>query len=191
MRLLPARELQAIVEGLRIDIDRAKRIDPPAQVARALVCLPEARDPSCLPATAQQLLHRIVEARGVLRVEALPSAVEIRGKWIDIDYDLEDRPDTDSAADGAEGMIPVARLRLPEKLARTLSDAELPELDRPLRFIVTRGQRGAVRASTLGELQELLDRPWSPEEQSRQAPGAERGRRGPRRDDRRHRDVPR
>ena len=76
MRLLPARELQAIVEGLRIDIDRGKRIDAPAQVARALVCLPEARDPSCLPATAQQLLHRIVEARGVLRVEALPSAVE-------------------------------------------------------------------------------------------------------------------
>jgi len=76
LRLLPARELQAIVEGLRIDIDRAKRIDPPAQVARALVCLPEARDPSNLPATAQQLLHRIVEARGVLRVDALPSAVE-------------------------------------------------------------------------------------------------------------------
>ncbi|MEO8183884.1 MAG: hypothetical protein ABI895_34095, partial [Deltaproteobacteria bacterium] len=76
LRLLPARELQAIVEGLRIDIDRAKRIDVPAQVARALVCLPEARDPSSLPATAQQLLHRIVEARGVLRVDALPSAVE-------------------------------------------------------------------------------------------------------------------
>ncbi|MEY2933597.1 MAG: hypothetical protein RL033_4346 [Pseudomonadota bacterium] len=76
LRLLPARELQAIVEGLRIEIDRGKRIDVPAQVARALVCLPEARDPSSLPATAQQLLHRIVEARGVLRVDALPSAVE-------------------------------------------------------------------------------------------------------------------
>lgn len=76
LRLLPARELQAIVEGLRIEIDRSKRIDVPAQVARALVCLPEARDPSCLPAPAQQLLHRIVEARGVLRVDALPSAVE-------------------------------------------------------------------------------------------------------------------
>lgn len=76
LRLLPARELQAIVEGLRIEIDRAKRIDPPAQVARALVCLPEARDPASLPATAQQLLYRIIEARGVLRVDALPSAVE-------------------------------------------------------------------------------------------------------------------
>lgn len=76
LRLLPARELQAIVEGLRIEIDRSKRIDAPAQVARALVCLPEARDPSILPAPARQLLHRIVEAKGVLRVDALPSAVE-------------------------------------------------------------------------------------------------------------------
>jgi hypothetical protein len=76
LRLLPARELQAIVEGLRISIDRGKRIDAPAQVARALVCLPEARDPSCLPETARQLLHRIIEAKGVLPVNALPSAVE-------------------------------------------------------------------------------------------------------------------
>jgi hypothetical protein len=76
LRLLPARELTAIVEGLRINIDRGKRIDAPAQVARALVCLPEARDPSCLPETARQLLHRIIEAKGVLLVNALPSAVE-------------------------------------------------------------------------------------------------------------------
>jgi hypothetical protein len=76
LRLLPARELQAIVEGLRINIDRGKRIDAPAQVARALVCLPEARDPSCLPETARQLLHRIIEAKGVLHVNSLPSAVE-------------------------------------------------------------------------------------------------------------------
>lgn len=76
LRLLPARELQAIVEGLRINVDRSKRIDVPAQVARALVCLPEARDASCLPETARQLLHRIIEAKGVLHVGSLPSAVE-------------------------------------------------------------------------------------------------------------------
>ncbi len=76
LRLLPGRELSAIVEGLRINIDRGKRIDAPAQVARALVSLPEARDPSCLPETAQQLLHRIIEAKGVLQVNSLPSAVE-------------------------------------------------------------------------------------------------------------------
>lgn len=76
LRLLPARELTAIVEGLRINVDRTKRIDAPAQVARALVCLPEARDPACLPETARQLLHRIIEAKGVLHVSSLPSAVE-------------------------------------------------------------------------------------------------------------------
>lgn len=76
LRMLPSRELQAIVEGLRINIDRGKRIDAAAQIARALVCLPEARDPACLPETARQLLHRIIEAKGVLRVDALPSAVE-------------------------------------------------------------------------------------------------------------------
>jgi hypothetical protein len=45
--------------------------------------------------------------------------------------------------------IGIARLRLPEKLARTISESELPVLDRPLRFIVIRGQRGAIRADTL------------------------------------------
>ena len=82
---------------------------------------------------------------------ALPSSTAIRGKDVAIDYDVEDGTG-------------VARLRLPEKLARTLVDSELPALDRPLRFIVTRGQRGAVRAPTLDNLQELLDRPWTPVE---------------------------
>jgi len=81
-------------------------------------------------------------------LEALPSHVVLRGKEVAIAYDLED---------GAG----VARLRLPEKMARTLVASELPELDRPLRYVVTRGQRGAVRAATLEELQELLDRPWT------------------------------
>jgi ATP-dependent helicase HrpA len=53
---------------------------------------------------------------------------------------------------------------LPEKLARTLNEHELPALDRPMRFIVTRGARGAARASTLAELQEELDRPFTEKE---------------------------
>jgi ATP-dependent helicase HrpA len=53
---------------------------------------------------------------------------------------------------------------LPEKMARTLTGDELPRLDRPVRFTVLRGSRGAVRASTLDELQDILDRPWSPGE---------------------------
>jgi hypothetical protein len=63
-------------------------------------------------------------------------------------------------------------------MARTLVAAELPELDRPLRFVVTRGQRGAVRAATLDELQELLDRPWTAAEVAEVAEVGSRPRRG-------------
>ena len=36
-----------------------------------------------------------------------------------------------------------------------------PTLDRPLRFVVTRGARGAARGDTLDELQDELDRPFT------------------------------
>ena len=58
----------------------------------------------------------------------------------------------------------IARLMLPEKLARTLDESELPPLDRPLAFLVSRGARGALRASTLEELQDALEGPWTPDE---------------------------
>ena len=86
---------------------------------------------------------------------ALPDAAMVRDRTVPIDYDVEE-------GDGQRRGV--ARLRLPEKLARTLSEAELPALDRPIRFTVLRGPRGAVRASTLEELQDMLDRPWSPDE---------------------------
>jgi ATP-dependent helicase HrpA len=92
----------------------------------------------------------------VLPVEArapyleLPNHVSVRGREVEIDYDVEPGP------------VGVARLRLPEKMARTLVEEELPVLDRPVRFTVLRGQRGTVRAATLDELQDLLDRPWAP-----------------------------
>ena len=89
------------------------------------------------------------------RYLALPSTTDIRDREIDIDYDVEDH-------DGQK--IPVARLRLPEKLARTITESELPKLDRALRFTVIRGQRGAIRADSLDELQDILDQPWSPDE---------------------------
>lgn len=75
LRLLPQRELDAIIDGLKIRVDGGKRIDIPAQVGRALVSLPESRDPASLPAPSRQLLHRLVEAKGVMRVQALPAAV--------------------------------------------------------------------------------------------------------------------
>jgi len=61
----------------------------------------------------------------------------------------------------------VAKLRLPEKIARSLTEGEIPALDRPVRFVVARGQRGSVRARTLDELQTLLDAPWTDEEVAR------------------------
>jgi hypothetical protein len=82
--------------------------------------------------------------------------VDVRGRDVEIQYDVEEGEDGRPTG--------VARLRLPEKLARTLVAEEVPELDRPLRFVVLRGPRGAVRARTLDELQEQLDLPWSPAE---------------------------
>ena len=107
------------------------------------------------------------------QLAALPDRVDIRGRPVPIDYDVEEvaasgadrSPYTDGTPEHPpKQLIGVARLRLPEKLARTMAAEEVPVLDRPMRFIVTRGQRGAVRANTIGELQEILDRPWSPEE---------------------------
>ena len=90
------------------------------------------------------------------RYAALPSRVAVRDREVEIHYDVEE------AENGAP--FGVARLRLPEKLARTLTESELPVLDRPLRFIVTRGARGAARAASLAELQEELERPFTEQE---------------------------
>jgi hypothetical protein len=99
----------------------------------------------------------IVPAAVRRRWLALPGTTEVRGHEVPIDYDVED------------GVGGVARLRLPEKMARTLHESELPALDRPLRFAVHRGARGSLRAATLDELQELLERPWMPDEIEREA----------------------
>ena len=121
-------------------------------------------------------LSGFVSADARAQAAALPDAAEIRGADVPIQYDVED------------DVGGIARLRLPEKMARTLVEAELPSLDRPVRFMVTRGKRGTVRAATLDELQEALDRPWFeseeyavpvvPDERGRGRPGGGR-RRGP------------
>ncbi len=88
-------------------------------------------------------------------LDRLPRSVTVRDREVEIDYDVEER---DGLRQG------VARLRLPEKIARSMTAAEIPQLDRPVRFVVLRGQRGAVRADELEELQERLAQPWSPDE---------------------------
>jgi hypothetical protein len=101
-------------------------------------------------------VNAIVPAAVRERYASLPSSARVRDRDVEIHYDIEEN---------AEGTpLGVARLRLPEKLARTLTDAELPTLDRPLRFIVTRGARGAARASSLADLQEELERPFTEQE---------------------------
>jgi hypothetical protein len=100
-------------------------------------------------------LNALVPSTTREQYQALPSVVLVRDREIELQYDVEEK---------AEGPLGVVRLRLPEKLARTLSEAEVPVLDRPVRFVVTRGARGAARADTLDALQEELDRPYSNEE---------------------------
>ena len=76
LRALPQSELTSLVARLGIRIDAAKRIDAPSQVARALVSLPELRDPSRLNPASVELLHRVAEARGSLVVGTVPPALE-------------------------------------------------------------------------------------------------------------------
>ncbi len=86
----------------------------------------------------------------------LAHQVSVRDREVPIEYDVEERDDGT--------VFGVARLRLPEKLARTLVTEELPPFDRPYRFVVLRGQRGSARGRTLEELQDALDTPWMPDE---------------------------
>jgi uncharacterized membrane protein YgcG len=101
----------------------------------------------------------------------MPGAVEIRDRTVPMDYDVEEQ-------DGR--LVPVVRLRVPEKLARTMIQEEVPSLDRPVRFVVPRGQRGSVRADTLDDLQHKLDLPFTDDERERRPeasesrPGADR-----------------
>lgn len=89
----------------------------------------------------------------------IPDAAEVRDRTVELEYDIEEK-------EGAK--LPVVRFRLPEKLARTLVEEELPELDRPVRFVVVRGNRGAVRADDLLTLQQRLDDPYTDEEKARE-----------------------
>jgi ATP-dependent helicase HrpA len=107
-------------------------------------------------------LDDVLSAEERARLLALPGAVELRDRTVPLEYDVEWGPDGSP--------VGVVRLRLHEKLARTLVEEELPTLDRPLRFVVPRGARGAARGATLAELQAALDAPFT-EEESRDSRG--------------------
>ena len=76
LKALPASELASLASRVGIRIDSTKRLDPPQQIARALVSMPDVRDPGRLPPPAIELLHRIAEARGLLVVTAVPPALQ-------------------------------------------------------------------------------------------------------------------
>ena len=82
-------------------------------------------------------------ARDPAELDALPSSLHLLGDRIPIEYDIEK----------GGGVV---RLRLKEGQARRLRGRDLPPFDRPVRFVVLRGKRDAVRAETLEELQRQL-----------------------------------
>lgn len=77
------------------------------------------------------------------RLEALPDSLPLAGEDFPLSYGLEDGE-------------PVARVRVPERVVRQLREEDVPALDRPLRWIVTRGARPALRAASLADAQAQL-----------------------------------
>jgi hypothetical protein len=78
------------------------------------------------------------------RLDGLPQSLALFGDRVAIDYAVED----------GKG---VARLHLKEGQARRLRESDLPALDRPLRFSVTRGKHESARADSLADLQKKLN----------------------------------
>jgi len=155
-----ARDAQAAIESVRETYRRSGGMTP--RLAYADVVAMYERQLSHVNSLTEFRHARVsVDADGIVPAEvreryaALPSTTSVRGRDVEIHYDVEE-------SDGKS--LGVARLRIPEKIARNLTESELPVLDRPLRFIVTRGVRGAARASTLEELQEELERPFTEQE---------------------------
>jgi ATP-dependent helicase HrpA len=105
-----------------------------------------------------------------VELSALPGAAEIRDRTVPMHYEIEET---------REGPLGVVRLVIPEKIARGLVQEELPDADRPLRFTVTRGGRGSVKAASLNEIAEALERPYTDEELRRSQERTPYGSRGP------------
>jgi hypothetical protein len=77
------------------------------------------------------------------RLAALPTGVRLLGDTVPIHYEV-----------GSEGGV--ARLHLREGQLRRLREEDLPQLDRPLRFAVLRGNQPALEADTLDQLRVAL-----------------------------------
>jgi ATP-dependent helicase HrpA len=107
--------------------------------------------------------ERFVPAAERKRWLALPDTIALGGEEFPLDYGIEDG-------------VAFARARVPEKVVRRLGEADVPELDRPLRWTVVRGKRQAIRADTLDEAHAILDGRQAPREEDRPSRGpADRG----------------
>ncbi len=91
-------------------------------------------------------LDRLVDPATRERLDRLPSIVRLFGDATAVEYDVD------------RGRA-IARLRLREGQARRLTPDHLPELDRPIRFSVSRGDEAPVEADSLEALQALLKKP--------------------------------
>jgi hypothetical protein len=117
----------------------------PAEIRRLIRgWLDEVTDWRSFLATPLRLDPESLVERGIRRrLTALPSKVRLLGDAVSMDYEVED----------GTGVV---RLRLGEKQARRLQESDLPDVGRPIRFTVVRGQRPALRADSLGELRAKL-----------------------------------
>jgi len=106
----------------------------------------------------------IVPAGERARLEALPGKVKLFGDQVPLRYEVT------SAG-------PAVRLELREGQARRLQPADLPPVDRPLRFAVARGTRPALHADTLEELRAMLRQAEQQERRDRFKPPRHRRRR--------------
>lgn len=75
--------------------------------------------------------------------DALPVSLPVLGDRVPLSYEIE-------------GGVGVARVRLREGQARRLRATDLPALDRPLRFAVSRKHGGEIKAESIEALKSLL-----------------------------------
>lgn len=76
LRALPKREFQALIRRVDAAVDPAKRIDVPSQVARVLLTSGELKEPVRLGRAAADLMTRLAESGGRMKVESAPSGLE-------------------------------------------------------------------------------------------------------------------
>ncbi|HET6764663.1 MAG TPA: hypothetical protein VFH27_13355 [Longimicrobiaceae bacterium] len=76
---------------------------------------------------------------------ALPDSIELLGRTFPLDYHME-------------GSTAVVRARIPAALLEQLDEDDVPKLDRPLRWTILRGKKEAVRAESLSEAREMMER---------------------------------